>query len=46
MLRFGGRYTVGAFRADAALLVGVTVNDPGFGMAGGFTYVFNAFQTP
>jgi hypothetical protein len=45
-VRFGARYTIGGWRADAALLFGVTSNDPGFGIAGGFTYVFNAFQVP
>ena len=46
MLRFGGRYTVGSFRADAALLFGVTSYDPTFGFSTGFTYVFDAFQVP
>ena len=46
MLRFGGRYTVGPLRADAALMFGVTSNDPTVGVAAGFTYVFDAFQTP
>ncbi len=46
MVRFGGRYTIGTLRADAAILFGVTSNDPGIGVAAGFTYVFNAFQTP
>jgi len=46
MMRFGGRYTAGAVRADAALLVGVTTRDPEFGVTAGLTYVFNAFQVP
>jgi hypothetical protein len=46
MVRFGARYTVGTLRADAAVLVGVTSNDPGIGVAAGFTYVFQAFQNP
>jgi hypothetical protein len=46
MVRFGGRYTIGTWRADAAILFGVTSNDPGVGVAAGFTYVFNAFQLP
>jgi len=46
MLRFGGRYTAGPVRADAALLFGVTSNDPTVGVAAGFTYVFQAFQAP
>jgi hypothetical protein len=46
MVRFGGRYTIGSVRADAALLIGVTAQDPGIGFAAGATYVFNAFQVP
>ncbi|MBI2827959.1 MAG: transporter [Acidobacteria bacterium] len=46
IFRFGARYTAGPVRADAALLVGVTTHDPGFGVAAGFTYVFHAFQVP
>lgn len=46
ILRFGTRYTTGTVRADAALLFGVTSNDPGFGVTAGFTYVFRAFQVP
>lgn len=44
--RIGARYTFGSWRADGALLFGVTSRDPSFGVAGGFTYVFNAFQVP
>jgi hypothetical protein len=46
MVRFGARYTIGTLRADAAILFGVTSNDPGVGVAAGFTYVFDAFQLP
>jgi hypothetical protein len=46
MIRFGGRYTVGTWRADAGLLFGVTSNDPSVGVTAGFTYVFTAFQNP
>ena len=46
MLRFGGRYTVGALRADAGLMFGITSNDPSVGFTAGFTYVFDAFQVP
>ncbi len=46
MARFGARYTIGSWRADAALQFGVTSDDPGFGVAGGFTYVFNGFKVP
>jgi hypothetical protein len=46
MMRFGLRYTTGPVRADAALMFGLTPNDPSVGLGAGFTYVFNAFQTP
>jgi hypothetical protein len=46
MFRFGARHTRGTIRADAALLFGLTTNDPSFGVTAGVTYVFNAFQTP
>jgi len=46
MLRFGGRYTVGTWRADAGLMFGITSNDPSVGFMAGFTYVFDAFQVP
>jgi hypothetical protein len=45
-LRFGGRYTRGAFRIDAAALVGMTSRDPSIGLTTGFTWVLNAFQVP
>ena len=45
-IRFGGRYTIGAWRADAALLIGVTSQDGSVGLAGGATYVFDWFQAP
>ncbi len=45
-MRFGGRYTIGTLRADAAILFGVTSAAPGVGFAVGFTYVFDAFQVP
>jgi hypothetical protein len=46
VVRMGLRYTYGALRGDAALLLGATNNDPGVGFTAGFTYVFNAFQMP
>jgi hypothetical protein len=46
MMRLGTRYTAGAWRVDAALLFGLLAADPGFGVGGGFTYVFNAFSSP
>ena len=45
-VRLGTRYTIGGWRADAAVLVGVTTSDPSVGFAAGFTYVFNAFKIP
>lgn len=44
--RLGARYTVGGWRGDVAVLLGVTPRDPGIGVAAGFTYVFNAFRVP
>ena len=46
MLRIGGRYTIGSWRADAVVMFGITENDPAVGFGAGFTYVFNAFPTP
>jgi len=46
MIRFGTRYTVGTWRADAGLMFGVTSNDPSVGVTAGFTYVFTLFQNP
>jgi hypothetical protein len=45
-LRLGMRYTIKSWRADAAVLLGVSSRDPAVGIAGGFTYVFNAFSIP
>ena len=45
-VRLGARYTVGGWRGDAAVVVGLTGRDPGIGFAAGFTYVFTAFQIP
>jgi hypothetical protein len=45
-IRFGGRYTIGSFRADVALMFGVTSPGPGVGFGGGFTYVFDGWATP
>ena len=46
IIRMGLRYTHGGWRADGALLLGATDNDPGIGVTAGFTYVFTAFQVP
>jgi hypothetical protein len=44
--RLGVRYTVGSWRGDAAMFFGLAEHDPSLGIAGGFTYVFNAFTVP
>jgi hypothetical protein len=46
VLRVGARYTAGGWRADGAVLVGMTNTDPGVGATAGFTYVFDAFRVP
>jgi hypothetical protein len=46
VVRFGARYTVGGWRGDAALLIGLTSRDPGIGLATGLTFVFDAFELP
>jgi hypothetical protein len=43
MARFGTRYTRGALRYDAGLLIGLTTHDPTWGITGGLTWVFQAF---
>lgn len=45
-MRLGGRYTRGAVRVDAAVLLGMTSRDPGIGLTTGFTWVLAAFQVP
>ncbi len=44
--RLGARYTIRGWRADAALLLGLTGPDADVGMTAGFTYVFSAFSIP
>ena len=44
--RVGTRYTVGAGRLDAALVVGMTARDPSIGFVFGYTHVFDAFKLP
>jgi hypothetical protein len=46
LFRIGARYTIGAGRVDAALIVGLTSRDPDWGFAAGYTHVFNAFRIP
>jgi hypothetical protein len=43
IMKFGGRYTYGPVRFDAAVFLGLTSIDPTIGFTAGFTYVFNAF---
>ncbi len=45
-VRLGARYTIGGWRGDAAVLLGVTSRDPSIGFAAGFTYVFQALTIP
>jgi hypothetical protein len=44
MLRAGGRVTRGPVRLDGALLIGITTDDPSWGVSAGFTWVFKAFS--
>lgn len=43
LTRVGGRLTRGTLRLDAALLLGITSRDPGFGVTAGATWVFKGF---
>jgi hypothetical protein len=44
--RLGTRYTHGAGRIDAGLLIGTTERDPGVGITAGYTHVFEVFRVP
>jgi hypothetical protein len=46
LMKFGGRYTKGSVRLDAAAAIGLTAVDPTIGFTAGFTYVFHAFNVP
>jgi hypothetical protein len=46
IMKFGGRYTHGTLRLDAAVFFGLTTVDPTIGFTTGFTYVFDAFKVP
>jgi hypothetical protein len=46
VLRFGGRFTPGSVRFDGGVMFGLTDDGPEFGVSGGLTYVFNAFNVP
>lgn len=41
--RFGARYTIGGWRGDVGLMLGLTSADPSVGFTAGFTYVFSSF---
>ena len=43
-LRAGARVTRGALRWDAGILLGLTSRDPSWGISGGFTWTFDAFE--
>jgi hypothetical protein len=45
-MRVGGRLTRGTVRIDAAILLGITSRDAGFGITAGATYVFKGFTIP
>jgi hypothetical protein len=45
-LKFGGRFTQGPVRVDAAVFFGLNSVDPTVGFTAGATYVFNAFRIP
>jgi len=45
-LKFGGRYTYGPVRFDAAVFFGLNSVDPTVGFMTGATYIFNAFRLP
>lgn len=43
MMRFGARFTHASVRIDGAFLVGITSNDPSWGISTGVTWVLKAF---
>jgi hypothetical protein len=45
-MRIGGRYTRGAVRADAAVILGLTSRDTDIGITAGVTWVLDAFRVP
>jgi hypothetical protein len=46
VMRVGARYTHGAGRVDAGVILGMTSRDPSVGFTFGYTYAFNAFRVP
>jgi len=45
-VRLGGRFTRGAVRVDAGVMLGLTSRDPSIGATAGFTWVLDAFRIP
>lgn len=45
-MRFGARFTQGTVRLDGGVIIGMTARDPSFGVTGGLTWVFRAFNVP
>lgn len=46
VVRVGARYTVGGWRGDVGVTLGLTSRDPTIGIGAGFTYVFRGFKIP
>lgn len=46
LLRFGARYTKSGVRIDGGILLGLTSDDPEFGLTAGLTWAFDAFKVP
>ncbi len=46
VLRFGARYTVGGWRGDVGVTIGLAAPDQTIGVGAGFTYVFSGFKVP
>jgi hypothetical protein len=46
VFRIGSRYTIGGWRGDVSLTLGLTDRDPTIGVGAGFTYVFTGFKVP
>jgi hypothetical protein len=46
VVRVGARYTVGGWRGDVGVSLGLTSTDPTVGFGAGFTYVFSGFRVP
>lgn len=46
IMRLGGRFTARTVRIDGGVLIGMTSNDPSFGLTAGVTWVFRGFTLP